>query len=345
MGAGTVRSAISITSTIFLDLPGYNYRLEDIESERAEHPERVVYASETFPGDAWDYARLVERAPYFLGEFLWTAMDYIGEAGVGASTNVSVGGVAYNLPTWPWVNAWCGDIDLIGDQKAPSRYRDVVWGLSQLEMAVQRPVPAGKVEKISNWGWSDELESWSWPGAEGKELAVRFYTSGDRVELLLNGVKVGEKALKAADKIRAEFKIPYVAGVLEGVAYRGGLVIGRKRFATVGPAVRLRLVPERVQGERGRQALHHVAIHVLDGQGRIRPDDKVKISLRIDGPAELVGFGSANPLAVGSFQSTEAETFHGKALAILRSRGGAGVVRITARGDGLAGSGATLRLV
>jgi beta-galactosidase len=108
-------------------------------------------------------------------------MDYIGEAGVGASTNVSVGGVAYNLPSWPWINAWCGDIDLIGNQKAPSRYRDVVWGLSKFEMAVQRPVPEGKVEKIANWGWSDELESWTWPGSEGKDLAVRFYTSGDRV--------------------------------------------------------------------------------------------------------------------------------------------------------------------
>ena len=346
--AGTARPGFTgkrdNASTIFLDLPGYNYRLEDIEGERAEHPERVVYASETFPGDAWDYARLVERAPYFLGEFLWTAMDYIGEAGVGASTNISVGGVAYNLPAWPWVNAWCGDIDLIGNQKAPSRYRDVVWGLSPLAMAVQRPVPDGKVEKISNWGWSDELESWTWPGAEGKELAVRLYTSGDRIELLLNGTKVGEKTLSAADKVRAEFKVPYAAGVLEGIAYRDGKVIGRKRFATVGPAARLRVTPERTRGESSRQSLHYVAIQILDEQGRLRPDDKVKVALEIDGPAELVGFGSANPLAVGSFQSPAAETFHGRALAILRSRGRLGPVRITARAEGLASGGATLRL-
>jgi beta-galactosidase len=346
--AGTARPGFAgkrdNASTIFLDMPGYNYRLEDIESERSEHPERVVYASETFPGDAWDYARLAERAPYFLGEFLWSAIDYIGEAGIGASTNVSVGGVAYNLPSWPWVNAWCGDIDLIGNQKAPSRYRDVVWGLSPLEMAVQRPLPDGKVEKIANWGWSDELESWTWPGAERKELAVRLYTPGDRVELLLNGAKVGEKALTAANKIRAEFKVPYAPGVLESIAYRSGVVIGRKRFATVGPAARLRVVPERATGGSHRQALHYVAVHVLDGQGRGRPDDKIKIALEIDGPADLVGFGSANPLAVGSFQSVEAETFHGKALAILRARGYGGLVRVKARSEGLTMGEARLRL-
>ena len=127
------------------------------------------------------------------------------------------------------MNAWCGDIDLIGNQKAPSRYRDVVWGVSTLEMAVQRPIADGKTELISNWGWSDELQSWSWAGSEGKELAVRLYSSGDRVELLLNGVKVGDRTLSAADKMRTEIKVAYAPGALEAMAYRGGEVIGRKR--------------------------------------------------------------------------------------------------------------------
>jgi beta-galactosidase len=331
-------------STIFLDVPGYNYRLEHIEPEHAEHPERVLYASETFPKDAWDYARLVERMPNVLGEFLWTAMDYLGEAGLGAATNISAGDVPDYFAGWPWVSAWCGDIDLIGDQKAPSRYRDVVWGLSQLEMAVQRPVPDGKVEYISNWGWSDELQSWSWVGSEGRELAVRLYTPGDRVELLLNGAKVGEKALVAADKMRAEIKLPYAPGILEALAYKGGMAIGRKRFETVGAAAKLRLTPERSRGRSDRQALHYVGIGFLDAQGRLVPDEKRRISLSVDGPVELVGFGSANPHAVGSFQAREAESFHGRALAILRAQGAKGVARVTARAEGVQAASATLRL-
>ncbi|MEO6716109.1 MAG: glycoside hydrolase family 2 TIM barrel-domain containing protein [Novosphingobium sp.] len=346
--AGTARPGFAgrrdNASTIFLDVPGYNYRLEDIEPERAEHPERTVYASETFPADASDYARLAERVPYFLGEFVWTAMDYLGEAGLGAATNISVGGVAYNLPSWPWVNAWCGDIDLIGNQKAPSRYRDVVWGLSRLEMAVQRPVPEGKIESVSNWGWSDELQSWTWPGSEGKELAVRVYTSGDRIELLLNGVKMGERVLFPGDKMRAELKVAYAQGVLEAVVYRSGAVIARKSLATVGSAAKLRLMPERRLAGSDRQALHFIDLQVLDAAGRLRQDDKVSVRLQVDGPADLIGFGSANPFAVGSFQASQAQTFHGRALAILRARGTKGPVRLTATAGGMAPASTIVQL-
>jgi beta-galactosidase len=84
---------------------------------------------------------------------------------------------------------------------------------------------------------------------------------------------------------------------------------------------------------------------VLDGQGRVLPDDKTKIRLSVAGPAELVGFGSANPFAVGSFQSPVAETFRGRALAILRSRGARGTVRIEASSEGLRGTSASIQLV
>ena len=82
----------------------------------------------------------------------------------------------------------------------------------------------------------------------------------------------------------------------------------------------------------------------LDAQGRIVPDEVRKIALTIEGPADLAGFGSANPLAIGSFQRPESESFHGRALAILRSQGKKGAVRIEARAAGLHGGSAILRL-
>ncbi len=331
-------------SSIFLDVNGYNYRLADIEEENAEYPQRLIVATETFPKDAWDYARLAERMPNFMGEFLWTAMDYLGEAGIGASSTGSAGGVSLAMVGWPWINAYCGDIDLIGDQKAPSRYRDVVWGLSKLEIAVQRPTPAGKVEVMSSWGWSDELQSWNWQGQEGKAMNVRFYTQGDRVELLLNGTKIAEKALTAADKFRGELAVPYAPGVLEAIAYSGGSLLARKRLVTVGAAAKLRIRPERAQTGSRRIDLSYVAIDVLDAQGRRLPDEQRKLSLTIDGPAELVGFGSGNPQAVGSFQSSNAQSFKGKALAILRGRGTKGSVRVTAHSDGLPSASAVVQM-
>ena len=110
---------------------------------------------------------------------------------------------------YPWFNAYCGDIDLIGNKKPQSYFRDVVWRRSKVEMAVLRPLPAGYTEHISRWGWSDELRSWTWPGFEGASITVRVYTRGDRVKLLLNGKEVGSKELNEKDALKAEFSVPY----------------------------------------------------------------------------------------------------------------------------------------
>ena len=330
-------------STIFIDIPGYNYRLEEVQREFATRPDRVVYASETFAKDAFDYAELMRRTPLFLGEFVWTAMDYIGEAGIGANARLKNGNLPFYFAQWPWVNAWCGDLDLTGRQKAQSLARDVAWGVSPLELVVQRPVADGMFEWTSSWSWPDELESWSWPGSEGKPLSVRAYTSAERIELFLNGAKIGEKHLTAADKMRAEFDIPYAPGVIEAVAWRGGRKVGRRRLETVGAAARLRLVPERTTFVCDRLSLAFVSIEVLDAKGRALPDEKRPISLTIDGPTELIAFGSAEPFAVGSLTALQAHTFRGRALVILRSTGAAGTVRIKASTPDLATAVTSLR--
>ncbi|MBW8785510.1 MAG: DUF4982 domain-containing protein, partial [Novosphingobium sp.] len=334
---------IDNAAAIFLDVPGYNYRLEDFEREHPAHPARVMYGSETFPKEAWDYVKLTERAPYALGEFVWTALDYLGEAGIGASANVPAGGLPIYRAGWPWVVAWCGDLDLIGLQKSPSLFRDVAWGLSPLEVMVHRPIPEGMTEVVSTWGWPDELPSWNWPGNEGKALAVRLYTAGDRVELRLNGAKVGEAALKPEDKLRAEIKVPYAPGTLEAVAYAGGREIGRRRLETVGTPVRLRLRPESPRSGHSRQDVAYIAIDVLDGAGRVVPEGEVPITLVLDGPAVLAGFGSGNPHAVGSFQSPTARSFRGRALAILRGTGRTGAVQVRASSASLGGATAMVQ--
>ncbi|MET0372372.1 MAG: DUF4982 domain-containing protein, partial [Sphingobium sp.] len=330
-------------STVFLDVAGYNYKLEDIPGDHVAQPDRVIYASETFPKDMWDYRRLTDAAPYFLGEFVWTAMDYIGEAGIGATTRVK-GDVPFYVASFPWVNAWCGDLDLIGQQKPQSLVRDVVWGLSPLAMLVQRPIPEGQKEFIAPWGWRDELPSWTWPDAEGRLMTVRIYTAGDRAELLLNGTSIATKTLTDADKGFAEFTVPYAPGTLEGVAWRGGETIGRQKIETIGAPARLRLTPEHPGGRKDRHALAYVGLELLDTNGRVVPEGELPIELAISGPAQLIGFGSANPLAVGSFTATAAKTFRGRALMILRSTGTPGTVRIEARSAGLTGAATTIRL-
>jgi beta-galactosidase len=287
---------------------------------------------------------LTDRSDYLLGDFVWTAMDYLGEAGVGGSSYVAPANAhgMGSLSTWPYVVSDCGDIDLIGNQKAASLARDVVWGLSPLEIAVQKPPPDGKVEVTRPWGWDDERQSWTWPGFEGKALAVRVYTSGDRVELHLNGHLLENKDVTAADLKHIEFKAAYAPGTLEVVAFKGGAEIARRRLITAGAPAAIRLVPEKKTGGAHRGDVSYVAIEIVDAHGQWVPDSMKQIALSISGPAELAGFGNANPYAVGSFQSANAQSWDGRALAVLRGKGKPGAVKIIASGAGLKGDAAVL---
>ncbi|HTE17975.1 MAG TPA: glycoside hydrolase family 2 TIM barrel-domain containing protein [Armatimonadota bacterium] len=351
-----------------LDVAGYNYLWQQYEPDHQRHPRRVILGTESFAQHAFENWQLVEKHPYVIGDFVWTGMDHLGESGIGnaqlstptrgpagppAAGNVPVQGNAdaewaasfsLALRPYPWFNAYCGDLDLIGEKKPQSYYRDVVWGRSPLEMAVQRPVPQGRRELLSPWGWSDELRSWTWPGQEGKPLQVRIYTRGDQVRLLLNGKEIGIRPVSAATKLRAEFTVPYAPGELRAVALAQGRPIAELAFKTVGPPAQLRLKVDRQAIRRDRRDLAFVTVEVLDREGHVVPDAVVPVAFRIRGAGELAGAGSANPRDARSFQQPRARTFHGKCLAVLRPTGSAGAISLRAEAEGLAAAETTIRV-
>ena len=93
-----------------------------------------------------------------------------------------------------------------------------------------------------------------------------------------------------------------------------------------------------------RSQVSFVAIDLVDAESQIVPDLARPIQLSITGPAELIAFGSGSPFATGSFQATVAQTWNGRALAILRSQGRPGTVGVTVSGEGLTPGTAILRL-
>ncbi len=325
------------SAAIFLDVVGYNYKLDRYASDHARYPKRVMFGSESFPKEVFDIWSFIEVQPYVVGDFVWAAMDYLGEAGVGNVLRNNSKSFLPVVPAWPWVISNCGDLDLLGRQKPQSYARDVAWRVSPLEMAVLRPLPKGMYEHPSMWGWSDECQSWTWPGAEGQKMTVRVYARAERVELHLNGATAAVKSLTGGETLPIEFQIPYVPGVLEAIAFRGTDEIGRRRFETVAAPTAILLKPEDDMASADRGRLTYVWVEVTDAKGRCVPDAKYKIGLTVSGPVKLIGFGSASPFAQGSFQSREAETHNGHALAIFRLDGAPGVMRIGAEGEGLRG--------
>ena len=195
--------------------------------------------------DAFENWQQVEKHPWVIGDFVWTGMDYLGETGIGHTQYLTKDQQDVFAMTWPWFNAWCGDIDITGNKKPQMYYKDVIWGNSQLEMNVHAPVPEGKTEKISYWGWYDEYPSWNWKGNEDKPLQVICLFTGDSVRLELNGRVIGQKEVSDATKLKATFDVPYEPGELKAIAHEEGKEIAVKFLKTTGAPAGIRLTADR----------------------------------------------------------------------------------------------------
>jgi beta-galactosidase len=318
----------------YLDVGGYNYLPNKYESDHARHPERVIMGTESYPKDFYDYWALVEKHPYVIGDFTWTAMDYLGESGIGHSVLTSSGRDPFFMP-WPWYNAWCGDLDICGFKKPQSYYRDVIWRRSQIEMAVHSPVPSGLSERVSGWGWPDEEQSWNWPGQEGKPLQVAVYSRCDIVRLELNGQVIGEKPVSAANKLTARFDVPYAPGELKAVGLIQGKAIAEKILKTSGAPKKLKLIADREKIRADRNDLSYVTVEIVDAAGQRVPSAEISVRFTVTGAGELAAQGSATPNEPASFKVPVCRTFQGRCLAILRPLGKPGVIQLRAEADGL----------
>ncbi len=317
----------------YLDIGGYNYHPEKYESDHARNPKRVMMATESYPKDFFDYWSLVEKHPYIIGDFVWTAMDYFGESGIGHAVP-STQQDSFLMP-WPWFDAWCGDIDACGFKKPQSYYRDVVWRRSQIEMMVHTPLPDGAFERVSGWGWPDETRSWNWPGQEGKTLQVAVYSRCDYVRLELNGKVIGEKPVSATTKLTAKFDVPYQPGELRAVGLIGGKPVASASLRTAAEPAEIRLTADRSQIRADRNDLAYITVAIVDKHGTVVPTAAIPVHFTVTGAGELAATGSPAPNDATSFHLPVRKTYQGRCLAILRPRGAPGEITLQAEADGI----------
>ncbi|HWB28477.1 MAG TPA: glycoside hydrolase family 2 TIM barrel-domain containing protein [Chitinophagaceae bacterium] len=316
-----------------LDVGGYNYMLSEYEEDHRKFPGRIMAGTESFPIQALENWNMVEKHPYVIGDFVWTAFDYMGEASIGNAT-LNKGSQNRMFLGWPWYDAWCGDIDLIGNKKPQSYYRDVVWRNKPIAMAVHSPIPAGMMESVSMWGWPDELQSWTWPGEEGKPLQVRVFSRAPMVRLLLNGQVLGEQKM-GDHSITAVFTVPYQPGVLKAVNVVDGKETDAVELNTTGQANHIRLVADRAVIHADRNDLSYVMVEVMDDKGQVVPNASLPVHFTITGAGEIAGVGNADPTGLASFQQPEINTFRGKCLVIVRPLGKVGTITLEATAGGL----------
>jgi hypothetical protein len=296
-----------------LDVAGYNYGEARYTMDLQRHPQRLVLGTESNLLDiegTWD---LVTASPRVLGDFTWTAWDYIGEVGITRPRDEAAG----FLGPYPWRLAAVGDIDLIGHRRPLSYYRETVWGLRQRPfIAVHRPDSAGP--RGSGYAWSDSIDSWSWPGFEGKPVTVDVYTDADEVELRCNDRAVARVAVGKHRRYIASFEIPYEAGELSAVALRAGREVGRAVLRTAGSDVTLQVTPVRDAIRAGPADLAFLDIALADPTGTVHVTVDRRITITMSGCGVLQGLGSADPCSTNNYTDNTCSTFGGRALAVVR---------------------------
>jgi beta-galactosidase len=350
-----------------VDIPGFNYKPNHYEEVLKDHPNWIIFGSETSSGVSsrgvyhlplenypkhpslqitsydvvappWAMPPDVELAyqeklPNVLGEFVWTGFDYLGEptpffGGRGASND------------WPSRSSYFGMVDLAGFPKDRYYLYQSVWTRSPMVHL---------------------LPHWNWQGREGTPIPVICYSNTDEVELFLNGKSLGRKRpfaqtveipvganvsadKKFASKYRMRWDVPYAPGELRAVAYRAGKQVAADQVHTAGAPARVRLIPDRSTIAADGEDLSFITARVEDKDGNLCPAADNSLKFAVTGAGVIRAVDNGNAASVEPFQADSRKAFSGLALLIVRSKPGeAGAIRVAATSDGLAPGSAGLR--
>lgn len=325
--AGNSKKADQVSSPILdaMDIAGYNYANGRYPIDGKAHPGRIIVGSETFPyeiGKNWD---MVKKYPYLIGDFMWTAWDYLGEVGLGAWSYT--GKMSFRR-TYPWILSGAGVIDILGNPDASLGLAQTVWRITKNPVIGVRPVNhrGVKVSK-SVWRRTNAVRSWSWEKCEGNPAEIEVFADATEVELFLNHVSLGRKKLK---DYQAKFRTKYAPGILEAIAYdAAGKELSRSRLESAEGEKKVKIIPEKNILQPGEVAYFNVEIQGENGIVEFNADRKLSVSVN---GGELLGFGSANPCTEENYVDGAFTTYYGRAQAIVRA-GNLGAVTVTVRDE------------
>lgn len=316
-----------------LDILGLNYAASRIDDDVKNYPDRMMVASETMVTDLPYNWERVKKYPAMVGDFVWAAWDYLGEAGVGDWVYHSYHG----LP----LLAGSGTIDITGKITAEVYYQQVVWGLRKIPYIGVQPLNhSGEIPSKSAWRFTNALDSWSWHGYEGKTAIVEVFAAGDAVRLELNGLVIRTKKLK---DFRTKFNMPYQPGMLTAVALdEKGRELSRHDLTTGGRTQKLTAIPEKTVLKADGQSLCYIPIDFTDSAGELLPYIEQPVTVKVEGASVLQGLGSALCKTDERYDSNTFTSFRGRVLAVIRAGTSPGTVKVTITSAGV--SPVTLQL-
>lgn len=312
-----------------LDIAGYNYASGRYPLEGKAHPDRVIFGSETFPQEIAANWKMVKEYPYLIGDFMWTAFDYLGEAGIGV-WSYSMDAIGFDKP-YPWISSGAGVIDLIGNPDGEAFYAKTIWDKNEgILLAVTPANHPGEDVVKSAWRGTNAIPSWSWKGCEGNTVSVETYTKAPHVKLYLNENLLEEKD---TEDCKAVFEVQYYSGELKAVGTdKNGKEIMSGALKSASPNLQIHIRPEKEKVQPGE--ILYIPIEICDDKGIVESNADELITIEVKG-CELLGFGSARQRTEESYLDNEETSYYGRTLA---------VVRVLEEKVSIAAKGATLPL-
>lgn len=334
-----------------LDIVGYNYMEELYERDHEMFPERVILGSENFPKEIGYRWPMVEALPYVIGDFTWTAWDYLGEAGIGKALYVDEDDVMASKMPWeimpdktspyPWRTGNDADIDINGNVLAQGAYRSVVWGSSATHIYTYHPDFYGKVEKMSMWAFPAVTKNWNYNEYEGKPIDVLVFSNADEVALSVNDKIVEKKMVDKSELLpnSVKFSTKYEKGKVEAISFRDGVEVSRDVIESCDSPCKVRLTPEKKELRADGHDVSYIGVEILDSSDRLIPDAEIQINVSLEGCdnncCEVVAVGSGNPKTDEVYTKPYTKTFRGRAMVIVRSGYEAGNATIKVSSDNL----------
>ena len=326
-------AAVTEEACSHVDVTGFNYAAARYEIDGNKFPNRVIVGSETNPRDLDRNWALVEKLPYVIGDFSWTAWDYLGEAGIALVTyeNEAMG---FYKP-YPCKAAYCGDFNLLGDRRPVSYWREIIWGLRKKPyLAVQPPQHYGEKKNMTQWAFTDAVHTWTWKESEGKPVCVEVYSTEEEVELFINGSSIGRKKTGELKKGVTYFDTVYNSGTIEAVAFSGGKETGRDVLKTAGDTLRLSVKTDQDGIPADGADICYVDLRIEDENGELHTEAEIPVTVALDGPGQILGFGSAAPVSAENYYDRTAITFEGRLRAAIRAEA-EGTIRVIFKAEGL----------
>ena len=294
-----------------LDIAGYNY-IDRLYQDSTYSPEHRRFPHRLFLGTETTHALHnwlgVRDNEYVIGDFIWTGIDYLGEAG-----------------PYPRRGSRSGNLDLAGGKKAGFYQRSAYW---RNDPVLQLFVFTGE-QPQNAWQNKPALLKWNWP--DTARMIVRAATNCDEVELFLNKKSMGRKTI-SRDLYFGDWTVAFQRGALTAVGYIKGKKAAMSKLVTAGPATKL-VISEIPLSVKNNVGLYEITVQDKNGQMVIDATDT--ITIKVEGGGKLIGIDNGDLNYTGAFKTDTRNAYQGRLLVSIQKTSLLNEVRIIGIAPGL----------